>query len=85
MTNLLTYCRLESQFLIFRTSAAFSVCDVNPPPTLNFLSCGTSVISVRSLLKYSLIGCWISAMSLLNTIGKVLFGRPRSLLPLGIK
>ena len=28
--DLLTYCRVASQFLVCDTSAAFSICDVNP-------------------------------------------------------
>ena len=82
-TDLVTYCRFASQFLLCNTSAAFTICDVNC--LQHFLSCASSVISARSLLECSLIGCWTSARSLLNTIGKVVFGRPRSLLPLGIK
>ena len=72
----LTYCRFASQFLVCATSAASSILDVNP--LQHFLSCASSVISARSLLECSLIGSWISVFeSLLNTIGKDVFGRPR--------
>ena len=81
--DVLTCCRFASQFLVCATSAAFSICDVNP--LQYFLSCARSVISARSLLECSLIGCRISARSLLNTIGNIAFGRPSSLFPLGIK
>ena len=52
--DLLTYCRVTSQFLVCDTSAAFSICDAN---TLQcFLSCSaSSVISARSLLECSQI------------------------------
>ena len=58
--DLLTYCSFASQFLICDTLAAFLILDVNP--LQHFAS---SVISARSLLECSLIGCWISARSLL--------------------
>ena len=60
----LTYCRFTSQFLVCDISAASSICHVNP--LQHFLSCASSVISVRSLLECSLIGCWIS--DILNKI-----------------
>ena len=82
LLDLLT-CRVPGQFLVCDTSAAFSIYDANL--LQHFLSCASSVITARSLLECSLIGCWISARSLLNTIGKVVFGGPLSLLPLGIK
>ena len=43
------------------------------------------MISVKSLLECSLVVYSISARSLLNTIRKVVFGRPRSLFSLGIR
>ena len=75
--DLLTYCCVASQFLIYDTSEAFSICDANL--LQRFLPCAGSVISAKPLLECSLTGCWISARSLLKTIGKAVFGRPRSL------
>ena len=48
MTDLLTYCRFASQFLVCDTLAASSICDADP--LQHFLSCSRSVISARSLL-----------------------------------
>ena len=69
MNDWLTYCCVASNFLVCDSSAAFSISDVNPPHY--FLSCASYVIWARSLLECRLIGCWISARTLLNNTGKI--------------
>ena len=70
-SDLLTYCLVANQCLFCDSSAAFSTWDAYP--LQYFLSCASSVISARSSLGCSLIGCWVSASSLLETIGQVIF------------
>ena len=83
LLDLLTYCCFASQFSVCDTLAAFLICGVSS--LQHFMSCASSVISARSLLECSLIGCLIGPRSLLNTVGNVVFSSLCSLLQLRIK
>ena len=80
--DLLTYCRVASQFTVCDASAAFSI--LAESSLHCFLSFASSVILTRSSVEWSLK--WsISPRSLFSTIGRVVVGRPLSLWPYWMK
>ena len=80
--DLLTYCRVASQFIVWGASAAFTI--LAESSLHCSLSLASSVILTRSLVDWSLK--WsISPRSVFNTIGAVVVGRPLSLWPYWMK
>ena len=82
LLDLLTYCRVASQFIVWAASAAFSI--LAESSLHCSLSLASSVILTRSSVDWSLK--WsISPRSLFTTIGRVVVGRPLRLWPYWMK